>query len=344
VIGAEGLGELAILTHGDFTVVKQRVELTGFDLVSATMETIGAIMGVSQPLAGFPAHNDALFWFDFNAGSDAVPNLVENAFPLASDGSMEVGTETYSPNAQYCRVIPEGVGLARMLGGNTPQAFPPALTDYTFQFWINFDTSVYASSTGISGQVFSASGSNGRFIVRLNGVAASHEWFFSVEHYDGISAEVFSIDSFLIDAPLGWKMFSIRYRAAETQPDQCELYMDDTLVGASTDTFTIDPASPEAGAEIYYGDSLLVGDYDAMRLLSVALSPSEIAASYNACIANPSEVEYQWLMEILLDGVLYAQRTIVADERRTWEDFTAPCRLITGETEVAFRLKLERLL
>ena len=139
-------------------------------------------------------------------------------------------------------------------------------------------------------------------------------------------------------------MFSIRYRAAEAQPDQCELYMNDILVGASTNTFTIDPTNPDAGAEIYYGDALLVGDYDAIRLLSVALSPSEIAASYNACIVNPSEVEYQWLMEILLDGSLYAQRTIVPDERRVWEDFTAPCRLVTGETEVAFRLKLERLL
>ena len=162
VLGAEGLEEEAILADGDYAEVSQRVDLTGFDMVAATMDTLGTLMGVSQQLAGFPFHQSTFLWFDFDIGAPIVPSKVEGGFPLVADGGIEIGTETYSPNGTLCRTIPEGVGVARMLGANTPQAFPATMDDYTFQFWLNFDSSAFASSTGVNAVVFEAMSEIGR--------------------------------------------------------------------------------------------------------------------------------------------------------------------------------------
>lgn len=343
VLGAEGLTEKAILADGDYVEVSQRVDLTGFDVVAATMDTLGTLMGVSQSLAGFPIHPSTFLWFDFDVGAPTVSNKVEGGFPFVSDGSIEVGTETYSPNGTFCRTIPDGVGVARMLGANTPQAFPATMDDYTFQFWLNFDSSVFASSTGVNSVVFEAMSANGGLRVSLLGVGASHEWYFLVEHNSGGALQARAIDGFFIDVPLGWKLFTLRYRDAQSFPDQCQLFMDTALVGAASSDFGFGSTEPDAGEDVLYGSANLVGGLDAIRLLDVALSDSQIAVTHAACIVNPPLVEYNWIMQILLDGTLYGERVIAPDEQRTWTDFKVPCRLVSVEADVAFRLKLEQL-
>jgi hypothetical protein len=45
-------------------------------------------------------------------------------------------------------------------------------------------------------------------------------------------------------------------------------------------------------------------------------------------------------MEILIDGVPFATRTIPSTERRRWTDWAVPVRRYTGAHDVAFRLAL----
>ena len=343
VLGADGDTEPAVLTNGDYTEIKQRVDLSGFDFVSANFKTIGTVMGQTERYAGFTPFPAPLFWFDFNVGAQIVENKIKPGFDLVADGSIEVGNETYSPNETYCRTIPEGVGAARMLGENTPQAFPGTLSDYTLQFWLNFNSAAFASSTGITATVFDSDDGTNGLSVHLVGVAASHQWYFLISHVNSGVLDVVPIGIFFIDEPLGWKLFTIRYRSSKAQPEQCQLFVNDLLVGACASDFVVSPGAPSLGADIVYGDDSLIGDVDDIRLLDLALSDAQIEQSYNSCISNPTSIDYRWVMQILFDGVLYGERTIEPSESREWDDFVVPCRIVTGETDISFRLKIEQL-
>ncbi len=343
VLGAEALAELAKVTENDYSEVRQTVDLTGYDLIGATFDTVGTAMGQYQPFAGFAEDDDLIFGFDFNVGSGQSDNMAQGGFALAMDGGIVSGKETYSPNETYCRHIPIGVGLARMLGSNTPQAFPSALPEWTFQWWMNFDSSAHPVSTGINAIIFQAKSAlpNGGLAIKLAGIAGIHEWELRVEHTGSGVLENVTIDSFSFDAPQGWNLYTLRYKETNSAPEQLELFVNDALVGQASIPFTVSPAQPLAGEAIIYGDAALVGYIDDMRLLARHLTDSEIQESYLGCTVNPAPRNYKWVMQLLIDDQVYGTRVIATSEQRRWTDFYVPCRLLTGPHDVAFRLAIE---
>jgi hypothetical protein len=343
VLGADEPEELAQVGVNDFTEVKQTVDLTGVDLVGATLDTIGTMMGQYQALAGFDYSDPALvFGFDFNVPNVPSKNKVDGGFAMLDWGDIETEKETYSPNETYCKQIPEGVGSAALTGDNVPQSFPPLLPQWTLQWWMNFRTDLYPSSTGINPEVFNAYQTLvGGLRLRLSGAAGLHEWRFSLEaHGPGLFQSYIS-GGFGIDAPQGWKLYTLRFDQALAPPNQLEIFVDDALVTGCLGNYPFVPASPPSPWNIVYGDPKLVGQLDDIRFLSRWLSDAEIADSYAGCIANPAPVDFKWVMQIRIDKRLYAERTIASDERRRWTDFLVPVRQLTGPHEVSFRLKLE---
>ncbi len=343
VLGAEALEELAQVGVGDYTEVTQNVDLTGIDLVGATLDTIGTMMGQYQALAGFD-YSDPLHVFGFNFEVPNVPaaNKVAGGFALTDAGDVESAKETYSPNESYCKEIPEGVGAATLVGDNVPQAFPPLMPEFTLQWWMNFRSDLYPSSTGISPEVLNAYQTLvGGLRLRLFGAAGLHEWRFGLETHAPALSQLNLIGGFVIDAPQGWRLYTIRFDQTLAPPNQLEVFVDDALAAGCLGNFPFAPAAPPSPASIVYGDPELVGQVDDIRLISRWLSDVEIADSYAGCIANPAPVDFKWTMQIRIDGRLCAERTIASDEQRRWTDFLAPVRLLTGPHEVAFRLKLE---
>lgn len=347
VLGAEGLVELIDASHGDYARVSQVVDLTDYDLLTANMQTIGTIMGQYVRLASFQPEDNLVFWFDFNVGSDPSKNLRTGpglgAFAMNMVGDIAPGVEPYSPNGTFCRNIPQGAGVAHMLGDNLPQAFPGTMNEWALQWWMNFDTSVYPASTGISPVIFKALDSSGGLQVDLVGAAALHEWNFAITHGNGGTNQTIPILDYDMDAPEGWKMFTLRYEQALSPPNQCELFINDTRVGGCATAFTTTPviAAPSSPTDVTYGHAELVGGIDDIRLLHRTLSDLEIANNYESCTENGTPMDFAWLMQIEINDRVYATRTIRPDERRTWADFIAPVRLLSGEHDVAFVLKLE---
>jgi len=329
--------------------VKQIVDLTGYDLVGATFDTVGTLMTKYQPPSGFEYDEDyTQFAFNFDSASDTVKNLKPGGFTLTKSGVagvLVVGTETYSPENTYCRIwrTPQ---TASMQGLNNPQAISATLSSYTFQWWMNFDTSYYSVSTGRNVRVLmirQVVPDDGGMEIWMEGVAGLHEWEFWVRHYDGASSEYYQIENFVIDSPPGWKLYTITFRLASSPPYQMQLYENGALVGQASNTFTLAPTQPPVDCSIQYGSGNFVGGMDQMRLLNTRLNLTEISNSYDQCTELGPEDEFEWKMKILVDGALYGERVIEEDEERNWVDFKVPIRHLVGAHEVAYRLQYEKI-
>lgn len=341
VLGAEDQDEPAILSAGDYTEVRQVVNLTGCDLISATMKTIGKLIGQIQPRSGFVLDPDTLFAFNFDVGISAAKNLVDSAFDVDADGTVQIAQETYSPDNTYCRRVPQGVGTSKMAGVNTPQVFPATLDEYTVQWWMNWDSNVFGASTGIIPKILKAGklgGSGSGVEIELSPVAPLHQWRIIIRHSVGATFWTCPFNGYLLDQPLGWKMFTVRFK--ESLPTQAELFVDASNV-AQNPVPLVTPAQYQAGEEISFMSKDLVGDFDQIRFINRWLTDVEITDSYNECVTAPLAISYKWIMQVLVDDRVYAERQIQPSESRTWEDFIAPTRLLTGPHTVAFRLKLE---
>jgi hypothetical protein len=349
VLGAEGQHEPAILGDGDFTEIKQLVDLSGWDLVAATLDTVGVAMSVEQPAPGFPDDPDTLWWFNYDIAIHHASNLVDGAFALDDAGDMEFGVETYSPAATACRVIPVGSTTAALQGVNTPQFFPsPTLPQYTIQLWMFFDSDNVPGSWGFHPMLFTcADVPNGGLIFGLSGSSGvhAHSWRFAVTHYNGGAIVGTGFMTPIINTPsFGWHLVTLTYDDSLFVADRLKLYIDaDPVPILAVGGMSVTPAAPAAGAPIYVANPKLWGSVDEMRMLSRALTPAEIAASYLATTTMPTPIDYEWAMQIIINGEVYAERVIRADERRRWSDFKAPVRNLSGVCEVGFRLGLRRI-
>jgi len=347
ILGADSVGERAILRAGDYTEVQQIVDLTGYDLLTATMETIGKVMGQAQPLPGFPDGQNALWHFNFNTGAPRALNLVDGGFDLNNAGDMEAAVETYSPVLSRCRQVPVNSVTAKLIGENTPQWMSPSpLTTYTFQMWMNFDAVAHPGSSGISPSIFGCldAGLNGLqiYLAGLFGPGA-HEWRFGVGHHNG-GLNYTEFPTPVLDAPNpGWQLISIVWDSALPPADRLRLYVNTTGPYTPSLVLPTSPAAPSPGTDIVVADPNLWGQFDEMWLLSDALSASAIADVYNAATVMPSPVDFEWKMQIRINGEVYAERIIEPSERRTWTDFKAPCRHLNGDSEVVFRLSLKEI-
>lgn len=357
VLGAEGALEEAILQGGgpapfpgDSTEVKQIVDLTDWDLVSATFDTIGTLMGQSQPAAGFPdppSGMSELWHFNYDIGLPTAKNLVAGAFDLLDAGDIEVGIETYSPSATRCRIIPVGSLSAQLDGVNTPQWFAPSpLNQYTIQFWLNFDAVSHVSSWGVSPNIFYCrDGVPNGIQFGLSGAVGpgAHSWVFGItHHYGGSSGTGFPGYAFNTPNP-GWTLFTITWDRFGFG-NRNNLYInDDPTPIPSFSSLLNSPIAPAPGTVINVASPLLYGGLDEMRMIDGQLSPAQIAASYAACTSLPAPIDYEWLMQIVVNEEVYAERVIQPTERRRWTDFAVPVRHLTGLSEVGFRLTLQEV-
>ncbi len=349
VLGADAaVIEPALVGVGDWTEVRQVVDLTEYDLLTATLDTIGRVLNpwIDRSVWRTGAEDELARWA-LDQAPEAVLNLVDGGPPLVgvlAAGDLELGSEAYSPDAALCRVIPSGSMGGQLVGYNTPQIISGELLAYTLQAWIDFNTAAHAGSTGIDATVFDIlplAGATGGLRVRLVGVAGpgAHEWLVELRHKNGTTTQTATFPAPVIDAPPGWGMLSIRYDsklAAALQADVC--WNDATIAPAGG--ALVSPSPPTLGQPVRYGSKNLVGSLSAVRLVGRRLDDSELAASWAECTSASAAVPLAWRMQILIDGVVFAERVIPEDEQRRWTDWAIPVRRYTGTHDVAFRLAL----
>lgn len=362
VLGGDGALEEAILQGGDpgsgggpvmpgdQTEIKQIVDLANWDLVSATFDTVGVLMGQAQPEPGFPdppSGLNELWHFNYDIGLPTARNLVAGRFDLLDAGDIEVGNESYSPALTRCRIIPVGSATAQLNGANTPQwmtTFP--LDQYTVQYWLNFDAVAHASSWGINPNIFYCrDGVPNGFECGLSGTfGPGHQWSVNVTHHFGGSSST-TFNGFVFDTPNpGWTLLTITWDRLTVPAQRNKLYINDNPVPyLPFAPLGNSPVPPAVATPIIVADPLLWGGLDEMRMVDGELTPAQIAASYLACTSWPTPINYEWLMQIVINEEVYAERVIQPDERRRWTDFQVPVRHLTGPSEVGFRLVLQEV-
>lgn len=346
VLGGAGIPEAAMLSPGDFTEVKQLVDLTGWDLIGATMDTVGKVAAQYQPGIGWPADPADLWHFDFNLYGTGGRNLVDGAFDLVGQGDIEPGVEAYSPQQTVCRVIPVGSTTASMQGVNTPAYAPGVLARYTYQVWLNFNCDAHPTSWGVSPMLFEClDAPNDGVRIYLSGAAGpgAHAWSFYVFHMRGGASAGRAFPGYVFDTPSpGWHLYSIVYNIGAAPGTQLLLYVDDdpVPVPASSDP-GLSPGAAAAGTPIQFASPNLWGGIDESRMVSRAMTPSEIALSYQQSTVLSPPVGMAWAMQLLVDDQVFAERIVRPGEARRWTDFKAPVRRLIGEHQVAFRLELQ---
>jgi len=341
-------GDASVPISGDYTEITQVVDLADWDLVAATMDTIGVLMGQAQPAPGFPSDYPALWHFNYDIGLPTARNLVSGGFGMTDVGNIEVANESYSPVLTRCRKVPVLSSSAQLVGANTPQWFPAApLDNYTFQMWVDFDGVAHPTSWGVSPNLFSCvDGAPNGFAASLQGAfgPGAHSWMLQIaHHYGATTGSIFP--GFTWDTPNPeWTLLTVTWDRFAAPWDRLLLYINGSVVPVLP--FAIAVNSPIAAAPatpIYCADPNLWGMLDEMRMLDVTLTPAEIAASYVACTSMPTPIDYAWRMQIIINAEVYAERVIAPDEQRRWTDFKAPVRNLSGPAEVKFRLILEEV-
>jgi hypothetical protein len=342
VLGALEGAAPALVGPGDFAEVRQIVDLTGFDLVGATFDTVGQILSPLQGRSGWPTHDGALLRWALDQPLGPVPSEVLDRWPLVPQGDLVPDVETYSPEQSYCRRIPVGSSAAALIGVSTP--FPadplPAWTLEWWQDWVGYPT--ISGSSGFSAVIFYLLETLTGLRVRLQGVAGpgAHEWYFDVRVRGGGPTFSADLDPFRLDGPGGWTLFSLVVDTTLPSPDAVRLYANGVLVANGVGV-PPDLLMPPVGTPCSYGSPSLQSRIDQIRMLPRALSPAEVLESWQQCTTLPPAVALDWNMKLLIDGVLLAERTVAPAERRRWTDFLAPCRAFAGPHEVAFRLALD---
>jgi len=348
VLGGDGVLESAILTGGDYTEVKQVVDLTNWDLVAATMNTIGKVMGQAQAQPGLLVYHTPLWHFNYNIGTALERNLIDGAFDLENQGNMEVDNEDYSPVLTRCRKIPVGSTTAYMLGENTPQWCSLTWLDhYTFQMWLKFDAESHAASWGINPTLFKCvDGVPQGIDISLEGVVGPpNKWRVKVTHHEGGGSASALFTPFVFETPnRGWTLITICFDWTLPIAQRIRMYIDNNLGPYwPVVNMTRVPKQPAVGTPVEVAHPDLWGMFDEMLLIPHMLSYSEMLDTYDAATIMPTPVDYEWLMQIRVNGEVYGERVVRPGEERRWTDFKAPVRHINGEAEVAFRLTLQEI-
>ncbi len=358
VLGTDGDTEPTTLTDGDYTQITQTVDLTSLDIIGANAETVGVAMENFVAPVGLQVESDTLsLWkmdHDYDAGSltPGALNWVKPGPDLAGAGDIAQAAETYGPTGYQglCRQVPVSSTTGQLNGVNTPAIIPGGFTTYTLDLWFDFDADAVAAAnggvaTGIHPDLLNITTTGGGGLrAYLIGATGSKQWNVGITHQDGAGvAETRTFAAWSITANLGWKMLSIVYDAAETGVNRLKLYVDGVLASASSVTMAQSPSAPSAGEAFNVISPDLWGKIDQVRLSDTAHGAVAVLADYDQCVDTPTTHAAQWLMQVLIDGVVYAERVIAAGEQRTWRDHYAPVRHLTGDHIVAFRLKINEV-
>jgi len=347
-LGAEQIDVSAMLQDGDYTEVHQTLDLTGVDIVGATLDTLGVAMQQFEHPVGMEADAFTNILWTMDENYVGIANSVQPGANLAGQGDAEVSVETYSAVGSKCRKIPAGSTTGFFSGLMPPVSGAPAsVPSYSFLWWMDFDADSHVTSDSINPIVFKAidAGVGGVEIglVGETGVGTPHQWWLYVKHVLGGSDETIIFTGHPITATTGWHMFAIVFDATQVGVNRLRLYVDGVLstAGATAPTFYV--GTPTSTLTAYLADPNLWGSIDQVKNTFPAYSASEVLAEYNACIAAQVINDAAWKMSVLVDDVVYCERTIIAAEARYWRDFYAPVRQLTGDHKVAFRLQLNEV-
>lgn len=362
-LGSDGASEPAYLSGGDFTEIRQVVDLTNLDFVDASQQTIGQICDSYQPVPFWPDDSAELFKFDFNLKSPVNENLVEFSpgvpgFTFDDNGDVLYPDETYSGFNTGCRgtdMFSSPPSIGSLLGPHNPTVPIGAgilLPRYTIQFWMNFDSTAIPISWGSNPLLldFTDTGlsppNRSGIFLHMAGWSGpgAHSWNLFVTHYDGTGGSSGgSFPGHIWDISPGWQLVTVRFNSSLLWPNQCELFIGSTSLGFLGGGMSMIPLTPLLDAPLQYMGSGMNGQMDGVRMLNRWLSNAEILTSLQETTMPPSPVNFEWKMEILIGGTVYAERTILPSEQRRWTDFKAPVRHLTGHQEIAFRLSIQEI-
>jgi hypothetical protein len=354
LLGEDAPEEVAQITTGDYTEVRQIVDLSDYDFVNATQKTIGRAVSVYAVAPSWARDAAELFAFDFDTGTIRTLNLIAAGFALDSFGDISYPHETYTGARKRCRAVPVNTTVeTHLMGVNTPAIATPlaALSAYTLQWWWNPSFDDIVTSWGWDFDVLrldAVDESDGlRYGLRLEmrGLtgAGAHSWSPYLTHYAGANQQGISLASLYAQDPSpGWQQLTLTYDASVSPAtDRLTLYADKVSLGHPGTAMTVSPFTPPEDGAVQYAHKNGWGQWDSVRLLSRAMNASEVETSYDQATTFGLSSATKWIQRIIIDGDIYAERILRNDERRTWTDFMVPARHLLGEHEVAFRLSLE---
>lgn len=353
VLGAEGDTEAHVLSAGDYAEIAQTVDLTSIDLIGANMDSIGVSMNDFVEPAGLLVESDTLGLWNFDrdwSGATVPPgafDLVGGGVELDGEGDIAQASESYSSSPTFCRNVPNLSTTARIFGANDPMVFVSALNEYTVEWWMNFDADARAAAnggvaTGIHPDVarVNTSGAGGLRIF-LEGATGAKQWNVAATHWNlAGTPSTQSMPMWPITSNLGWTMCSLVYDSALVGAAKHALYVDGALASNAVGAIAHDPDPATIAGEVQLTDPDLWGGFDQVRISDTAHGAAKVLADYNRCVNAPVSTGAAWLMQVLIGGVVYCERTIAAGESRRWRDFYAPVRSLTGSHSVAVRMSL----
>lgn len=343
VLGVEGEHEPALLRDGDYALVRQAVDLTGVDLIEATLETVGVAMSMFEHTLPVLAGGSSAYW-PMDVDWPHAENDIQPGPSLLATGSVAAGLESYSAEGSHCRVIPPGTTDSQLVGTNTPQIFTGSIPRYTMRAWVDFDADTIVDSDGTAPNLVSITESGaglGFTLIGEGGAGPNHKWWPALIHTNGGTTVAVVFTGYPITASTGWHMLTAVYESTAVGVARCKLYVDGVFACNGATVMTIQPAVPSAGAIIRVASPQLVGSIDAVRLMAYEQSGGMVAADYAACIAPVTRNPARWHMQIQIPPDVYCDRVIAEDEHRVWTDFRAPVRHLSGTHTVVFKLWIE---
>jgi hypothetical protein len=347
VLGDESAGEVSILQDNDYTEVEQTVDMTSVDLAGATMDTFGVAMAQFKHPVGLEVDGDTIALWPMDEDYSGIANLVQPGVNLPAVGDLYIANETYSDVGSRSRGIPTGSTTAKLLGVNTPQMYGTKLAAYTAMAWVKFLADDHPTSAGVDPVIFSCvePGVGGFEIVLAGetGVGTPHRWWPSVRHVDGAGDATVVFTGAPITASFNWQFLAIVFDIALVGPARLKFYQNGSFVTDAATTMVFQAGVPSASGPVQIADPNLWGAVDQFKITDTALTPAQITAAYNACVASQVVNDAAWRMRLLIDGTVYCERTILAGEERRWRDFYAPVRHLTGDHTVTFRLQIEEV-
>lgn len=345
VLGAEACSVASELAAGDYAAASQDVDLTNIDLVGANLRSVGVPMSTFVYPVGFEVVADTLALWNLREEYPSAQNLVQPGPSLLAQAALSVGAETYSFDGSPCRTVPPTVAGGYLLGTNDPAIYGPgALTAYTLELWLRFDADSHADSDGISPNVFALTEAGAGLAFSLageGGPGPQHRWWPRLTHVNGATTSVVLFTGHEITATNGWHLFTVVYDSALVGVARCKLYVDGVFVTNGASVMAVSPAAPTVAGEISVASASLWGDISQVRLSNTAHAAGAVLADYDLCVDEADQHEAVWWMEVRVDGDVYCRRQIEANEDRSWTDFVAPVRHLSGVHTVEVRLALE---
>jgi hypothetical protein len=327
------------LYPGDYVEVRQDVDLTGYDLASLVAAVTGLVvpMGLEQP--GYLSDADTLLHYRMDEVSVGARDEVAWQHDLRPDGGP-VGMAVPTYNAGYGLARTWGAGAGSLAGVADPAVIPAGgLAAYTVDWWQAFDVDAIATSNGVSPVIFqlrsvTAGGLRMRWLG--TGGMGAHSWQLQVEHWAGGVRSAQAAAATLRAANLGNEFFSVSFDDVALT---ARVYRNGALL-ATTAPLAHAPGATLAAARLQVGDPLYRGMIDDLRLSEVDRGLAGHQAAYATRLNAPAAYAVRWLLEVRIDGEVYATCEVTPDAVARPTYLNAPVFHVPGVHTVSCRLAL----